>query len=130
MMASSERRSGEEAGQHRRSSLMPTETAEPKCRQHGLRRRPSSTSSRKRTIARDLVTCLRSWIGFLFNQHINFGAQMSPITLKLLLTSMTVVTVASKEEGKWCMFVLIVVVIYQEPYNISKCLAFVLDGAF
>lgn len=102
MMASSERRSGEEAGQHRRSSLMPTETAEPKCRQHGLRRRPSSTSSRKRTIARDLVTCLRSWIGFLFNQHINFGAQMSPITLKLLLTSMTVVTVASKEEGKWC----------------------------
>ena len=50
-----------------------------------------------RTIANDLVILLRGWIAFLFNQHINFGAQMSPITLKLLLTSMTVVTVASKE---------------------------------
>ena len=56
-----------------------------------------------RTIGNDLVI---SWLkGFitvlLFNQHINFGAAIptSPITLKLLLTSMTVVTVASTKEG-------------------------------
>ena len=61
-----------------------------------------------RTIGNDLVI---SWLkGFitvlLFNQHINFGAAIptsySPMTLKLLLTSMTVGQfVASTKEGMY-----------------------------
>ena len=51
-----------------------------------------------------VIYVLKSWIAILFNQHINFGAQMSPITLKLFLTSMTVVTVASKEGKKNSLF--------------------------
>ena len=64
---------------------------------------PPPAAKYYRTIGNDLVI---SWLkGFitvlLFNQHINFGAAIptSPITLKLLLTSMTVVTVASTKEG-------------------------------
>ena len=64
-----------------------------------------------RTIGNDLVI---SWLkGFitvlLFNQHINFGAAIptsySPMTLKLLLTSMTVGQfVASTKEGMELIF--------------------------
>ena len=62
-----------------------------------------------RTIGNDLVI---SWLKavltvLLFNQHINFGAAIptSPITLKLLLTSMTVGQfVASTKEGMELIF--------------------------
>ena len=74
-----------------------------KCHNVGPLTKMMATHPKKfcRTIlATAILAQLRSWMGLLVNQHINFGAQiMSPTIVKILLTAMTLVSVAS-EEGK------------------------------
>jgi hypothetical protein len=67
----------------------------------------SQQTKRLRTIGAQL----RSWLGVLLAHHITTGAQMSPTTLKLLLTIMTLVTVAS-EKGKTHNVVFIYILYY------------------
>lgn len=64
-----------------------------------------TTSNDLRTIDKPtnktrFLQLLTNWLRFVLTSLITLGAQMSPTTLKLLLTAMTVVSVSAAEEGK------------------------------